>query len=474
MPFLNSLGEWAAGVGTGNASWGSASGTGLVVWTPGGNTCWLDDNTLVAKHCPASSCAIKTQNIRGTAEEVTVAPRGAENISAGGGVWAAWLGGYGVFTSTELLKPASWISPRSVGPDGAIAIQRTYQANGWDVFEKDGSQWVLTEKDATDIHLLGSHRAFWVEGGEPKVVGGIPLPKPVTRPFWGLRMLETPDQGWWILYQESKQGRLVLQDEDGKGYVITTGEAFAPDFVLLQSAASADTIRVVWSTTAEENPEDVLVRDINVDSEFRIDLQNLSDTVVTEVPLPPGTVTISTVGVFNVAGLADEQVEFPPDIFPAYPHESGRGRLFHPTLGIYDYEVKPDEWVNIDADAIIPPVWSSTRTLTSAANVLWNGHLRDVVVEERWKALGGLSMPMTQLRTLVDMWMRSLNPETEYVKWYPNYITRVSFKVILLSVHTGGQGLQFDDVVNYKDENGDEIGWMTAPVTLVMRLVERL
>jgi len=29
-------------------------------------------------------------------------------------------------------------------------------------------------------------------------------------------------------------------------------------------------------------------------------------------------------------------------------------------------------------------------------------------------------------------------------------------------------------VVNYKDENGEPIGWMTNPVTFTLKLVERL
>jgi hypothetical protein len=193
-----------------------------------------------------------------------------------------------------------------------------------------------------------------------------------------------------------------------------------------------------------------------------------------EPPLPAGTITIMNIGAFNVAGLAEEAIETPPDIFPAYPQEIAFGRLVHPTLGAYDYEVKPDEWVNIDADAIIAPTWASQRTLTSAANVLWPGHLRDTVVEERWKALGGLAMPMTQLRMLLDMWTTHVDPDVDYVRWYPNYITRVAFKVVLLNVSAGGQGLRFDDVVNYKNDDGDYIGWMTAPVTLTLRLVERL
>lgn len=187
-----------------------------------------------------------------------------------------------------------------------------------------------------------------------------------------------------------------------------------------------------------------------------------------------GTIILQSSGTFEVVAAAEEVVELPIEVYPSYPVESGHGRIVHPTLGAFDYETKPDEWVNVDADAIIAPVWSSTRTLTSAANVLWKGNIRDVIVEERWKALGGLAMPITQLRMLLAIWTTPVDPDVGYVHWYPNYITQVGFKVIPMMLASGGQGITFDDVVNYKDEYGDPIGWMTNPVTLTLKMVERL
>ena len=184
--------------------------------------------------------------------------------------------------------------------------------------------------------------------------------------------------------------------------------------------------------------------------------------------------TLVSVGTFDVVPAAEEVIALPIEVFPAFPAESGHGRIIHPTLGAFDYEVKPDEWVNIDADAIIPPVWASSRTLTSAANVLWDGHLRDVVVEERWKALGGLAMPITQLRMLLAIWTMPIDPDVGYVHWFPNYITAVGFKVLPINLSAGGQGIALDDVINYKDEYGEPIGWVTSPVTFQLKLVDRL
>lgn len=185
-----------------------------------------------------------------------------------------------------------------------------------------------------------------------------------------------------------------------------------------------------------------------------------------------GVTVVSTGGSFDVP-LGDEALVTLE--IQVYPTKKSMGRLIHPIMGTFDYEVKPDEWVNIDKhDAIIPPLWASSRTLTSAANVLWDGVLQDVTAVERWKAPGGLSMPITQLRMLMAVWTNPLDPDIGYVRWYPNYITDMGFKVLPVMLSVGSQGVQFDDVVNYKDEDGEPIGWVTEPVTFQMKLVARL
>jgi hypothetical protein len=298
-------------------------------------------------------------------------------------------------------------------------------------------------------------------------------------------MLYTPDpDGWWCIYQDST-GRLLLHPvTSNKGYVLTGAGSltYNPDLVRL----SATTIRVAWSVTQGEEPQNIVTRDIQIQVDTRTELGTATPPTwdpsqdagaggpggTTGVSV--GTVTLRSEGTFDVVGAAEELVTLPIEVWPAFPVESGHGRIIHPILGAFDYEVKPDEWVNIDADAIIAPVWSSTRTLTSASNVLWQGNLRDVTIEERWKALGGLSMPITQLRMLLAIWTTPVDPDVGYVQWFPNYITNVGFKVLPVMLAAGGQGVTFDDIVNYKDEDGEPIGWMTNPVTFTLKLVGRL
>jgi hypothetical protein len=186
----------------------------------------------------------------------------------------------------------------------------------------------------------------------------------------------------------------------------------------------------------------------------------------------PGVRTLESEGTFDIVEAPETIVSYSINVKPAVYLTRGQGRIVHPILGSFDYEAKPDEWVNLDQDIIIPPMWASSRGLTSTANALWQGLLKDVMVEERWKSLGGLAMPITQLRMLIAIWTMPLDPDVGYVQWRPNYVTDKAWKVLPVNLTVGGQGMTFDDVINYKDIDGNPIGWVTDPVTLQFKIVE--
>lgn len=183
---------------------------------------------------------------------------------------------------------------------------------------------------------------------------------------------------------------------------------------------------------------------------------------------------LTSTATFTIADAATAIAEVTVQVLPAAPLEGGEGRIIHPELGAYDYEVKPDEWVNMDGGPVIPPVWALTKTMGGAVSALWPGYLRDVVVEERWKSLGGLAMPVSQLRMLLMIWTTPVDPATGYVTWYPNYISPLGFKIIPVGLQVGGSGVTFDDVVNTKNIDGGPDGWITAPVVFQLKLVEQL
>lgn len=157
----------------------------------------------------------------------------------------------------------------------------------------------------------------------------------------------------------------------------------------------------------------------------------------------------------------------PVTVLPALPAGSGKGRLIHPTLGTYDYDIEPTEWTNVFGDAVIAPVWSSNKTLGGASSAVWPGYLRDVVVEERWTAQGGLAMRATQLSMLLAMFQDPPDPESAWVQWYPNYITELGFKVILIDLSVGdSNAIALDGFVRG--------GFVAKKVTLKMRIIDRV
>lgn len=198
--------------------------------------------------------------------------------------------------------------------------------------------------------------------------------------------------------------------------------------------------------------------------------------------------TLSASSTFNVTDQAQAVAAVSTNVMPAIGYPNGKGRLIHPTLGAFDYEYKPDQWVNMDGDVLVAPAWSSVKTLSGAASVLWAGNIRDTMCEERWTAQGGMSMPITQLRMLQTLWTNPIDPSVGYVQWYPSYANSAGYNVILVDLVCGSAGqtqssrisgagaptIVLDDVVNYIDSDGDNIGWVSLPVTLFLKMVSKI
>jgi hypothetical protein len=173
---------------------------------------------------------------------------------------------------------------------------------------------------------------------------------------------------------------------------------------------------------------------------------------------------LSSSAVFTIGDAATviESVALP--ILPAAGVGAGRGRLVHPTLGAYDYVHAPDEWANMDGDAIISPIWATTKTLSGSCNTLWAGDLRDTVIEERWT--GALSASLAHLRALLAVWQNPPDPAAAYVQWFPSYVNALGFNVIVLALEVGGQAVNFNFIARQ--------GWIAQPITLRMRIAGRV
>ena len=145
---------------------------------------------------------------------------------------------------------------------------------------------------------------------------------------------------------------------------------------------------------------------------------------------------------------------------------NGTGRLIHPTLGTYDYDIAPDEWGNVDADIIAPPIWSHSLTLTGAASAKWAGTIQDLEVYERWT--GRLAVAAGQLRMFVDMWQAPPD-KPNYLRWSPNYINNNTYNVQLVALSCGGQaGVNVDFTILQGR------GFVKGPLEMTYRIVSKV
>jgi hypothetical protein len=151
-------------------------------------------------------------------------------------------------------------------------------------------------------------------------------------------------------------------------------------------------------------------------------------------------------------------------VLPAAMDGTGTGRLTHPSLGSYDYERPPDEWTNMRGDAVIAPIWATTKTLLGAANTLFAGDLRDVIVEERWTQ--SIVWKSSMVDMLLSMWTTPPDPTVAFVQWFPSYANDLGFNVVMIGMTLGGR-----DITTTSLSHG---GYDRGPLTLRMRIVSRV
>jgi hypothetical protein len=156
-------------------------------------------------------------------------------------------------------------------------------------------------------------------------------------------------------------------------------------------------------------------------------------------------------------------------VLPAIGSSTGNGRLIHPTLGTLDYDYGPDEWLNVDGDVIVAPIWANAKTLLGSSNALWQGNLRDVLVEERWSQ--ALNVKLSFMRQLLSFWQTPPDPDTDPpVQWWPNYTTALGFNVAMVNLVVEGTGGSSGITLN---PDGVLRGWVSGKLTLSMRILGR-
>lgn len=200
----------------------------------------------------------------------------ANDLLANGNTWAAWLAGFGMYTSTGLVMTDAGLL--DVGPDGEIGyvVNRNNDVP-INVRELDGSDWTLSDIPIAELQLLGSRRALWRDFSFNFHTLNIPTPIILSGMKWHPHAVFVQGE-WWISYLSKTYGLVLHPFSSTKGYLILPYSDFIyhPDMVNLTD----DVIRIAWSVTNGEGPTDYRILDTNIALQPRIELGSETEPIV--------------------------------------------------------------------------------------------------------------------------------------------------------------------------------------------------
>ena len=219
-----------------------------VLLTPGGDLCWMTDDTLIAQ-TRADGYRVVQMPLSGL-PRITLA--GAANaLCAGGGRWLGWASDIGLFGSLGSKPQAGLVA---AGPDGTLAYCPDYQTGlGLVLSGPDGWEQVIADAQVVDrqCQVLGPLRAIWLDARGGVRAYGLPDPIPALRP--GRMRLVVVDGVRWLVYWAEGTGLVAQVDGASDGYILEQRPiAFNHD------AVANGQLVVAWSTTQGEMPDDLV------------------------------------------------------------------------------------------------------------------------------------------------------------------------------------------------------------------------
>ncbi|MET0785342.1 MAG: hypothetical protein ABWY25_01380, partial [Paenisporosarcina sp.] len=211
---------------------------------------WFSNDEIVF---PSYSSTINKQNpFLGTPSEV-VAPRGCNDLRAGGGVWAAWLDHYGLFTSTGYHSDIAGLV--AVGPDGSIAFTPNRQEGvGCNVRRLDGTTYRISDGVVYDLQLLLGEAAIWTFNQQVQVYN-MPMPQVLPGGVWGPKIAYVGVDAY-ICYFSGTAGVVIHKTTDPTmGWVFAAAGINAYNHDMKSDGSS---LMIVASKRAGEAPEDLM------------------------------------------------------------------------------------------------------------------------------------------------------------------------------------------------------------------------
>jgi hypothetical protein len=270
---LNTRGQVAAGVGS-----GAVSIDGVVIGL-GGSPAWLTDDEIVyGRTLNGREDAVAIYDTRTRAGRVA-APGGANDVKAGGGMWARWLGDgkTGLTTSTGFGAPKAGLL--EVGPDGVLYYVPDRQSDRGIVARYPDGREVVVTTGPTALSLRGVvGGCVWVGPDLRAHVWNLPQPvTPTGLGVYGPRAGNVNGE-WWLVYGD---GLRILAQPFAKpeGYIVASfGNTFDLDCVVLNGK-----LHIAYATTQGEQPGQYHSVELDL-SRPRV---TLSTSRPTQPPAPP-------------------------------------------------------------------------------------------------------------------------------------------------------------------------------------------
>lgn len=255
---FNARGEFLAGQG---GAQGSLNGTPFPFPSYGGGA-FLDAQRIVVKLAGGAGGAVAIWD-RVNQPQVVQPVRAANDVYGGGGNWLAFASdaaGAHMWGSVALEGAV----PRGVGLDGTIAFCKNYQAGvGLVVDDPLLPQYEDPAWYASELQLLAKGGGIWLRAADGvrtgcKVWGGPPFtPRPAIANCQSLKLATSGSGQDWLVYWCSL-GLVAQVDGALDGWILESRPlAFTHD--VIADPDRPDSVRIVWSTTRGEGPNDIVI-----------------------------------------------------------------------------------------------------------------------------------------------------------------------------------------------------------------------
>lgn len=148
--------------------------------------------------------------------------------------------------------------------------------------------------------------------------------------------------------------------------------------------------------------------------------------------------------------------------------------LSYPTSALASplvFELNPQLWTNMQAEALTRPLYAAQRTLQKTANVQFVGDITDLEVKLTWMGGGDrIAMTWTFFSQLYNYFFNVPDVASAgYISWKPKDLNNHDYRILFTNLEVGGQNtIQLDSLTKASD------GFVHDAVTATFRIIDKI